>query len=620
MIYFVGDKSAVDFDDVEYSSIGECYEWLKKASDIISLDTETEGFFDHQNRMIMLQLSDGLDSYVIDTRFTSISILKDEIQKKTIIGHNLKFDYKFLRKEDIILKDIFDTFLAECVLTTGRKERTLSLEGCLLKYMDIKLDKSVRGSFLGLNGRPFTKKQVVYGAEDVLNLHKLRDYQLKEINNLKLNNVLRLENNVCLCYADMEYDGMGFDSKPWLELADKAESLVKTFEIELDNYVLNDYRLQAFVKKYIQVNLFDFEERLVTINWGSPVQIKRVFETLLGIELESTEERFLTKYQKEYPLIKKFIDYKKQQKLVSTYGKTFTKHINPITNRIHTEFWQVLETGRVSTGGKGDSGVNMQNLPAKKEYRNCFIPQEGKMIVSGDFSGQELRIIAEGSQDPIWLTAFLEERDLHSEVASMTFGVDISEVEDKPDFLRGKSYRDVAKTISFGLAYGMSAFKLSDTLDISVDEAQTIINKYFKNLPKVKEFLDMLGWIGKQGLSIRTFQPFGRIRFFDLDTRNDFKRLGAIERASKNTPIQGTGADMCKLALIKLRNYIYDNNLNDKVTIIMTVHDQIDSEVDKDFAEEWAIVKKRLMEEAGSTIIKSIPVISKITISNCWTK
>jgi DNA polymerase-1 len=165
----------------------------------------------------------------------------------------------------------------------------------------------------------------------------------------------------------------------------------------------------------------------------------------------------------------------------------------------------------------------------------------------------------------------------------------------------------------------MSEFKLSNTLSIPIEDAKQMIDKYFKNLPKLNEFLKSASAYGKKNLMIRTCKPYRRIRFFD-DPKGDNKLIGEIERASKNTVIQGSGADMCKLALVNIRKYIKQNNLQDKVKVVMTVHDQIDCEVTADYAKEWSLIQKKLMEDAGSVIIQGIPVLSEITISDCWTK
>ena len=233
---------------------------------------------------------------------------------------------------------------------------------------------------------------------------------------------------------------------------------------------------------------------------------------------------------------------------------------------------------------------------------------------------QELRIAAFVSKEPVWIDAFINKRDLHGEVASMVFGVDISEVKSKPDFLRGKSYRDVAKTVNFALLYGSSKFKLADTLSISVEEADSIMKKYFANLPKINEYLITASTVGLRDLQIRTCKPFRMIRFFK-DPQGDKKAIGTIERASKNTVIQGTGAQMTKLAMCYIRRYIKQHNLQDKVKIVMTVHDQVDCEVAADYAEEWSKIQQGIMQQAGQVIVGDVlPITSDITIGDYWQK
>lgn len=422
---------------------------------------------------------------------------------------------------------------------------------------------------------------------------------------------------------------MGFNKEAWLKLAANNKSSVINYENQLDELVKQEPKLHKFVKKYIQINMFGeiedgyTNEREINILWSSPSQVDKVFKNL-GLQLESTSEKFLSKYQKTYPLIKTFIDYKKQQKLVTTYGEDFLSYINQKTKRIHTSFWQIAETSRVTSGSKQERAPNMQNIPATNEYRNCFIPKPGFKIVSCDFSGQELRLCAEGSQEPLWVNAYKEGKDLHSEVASMVFNIPIENVKDKPDFLRGKSYRDAAKTINFGLLYGMSKFKLSDTLNIGVKEADKIIKDYFKATKTLNLYLHKCRKYGLTNGFIRSFRPYSIIRYFpkwkDIEEKGDFKAIGEIERASMNTPIQGSGAQMVKRALHLIRTYIKTNNLQNKVFIVMTVHDQIDCEVEESFASDWSIIQQRLMKEAGEEFIKTIPVLSDITIADCWTK
>jgi len=627
-LYFIGNAEVFESTLYKQSTIENCINWLDSLSEV-NLDTETEGLFNHSNKIVMLQLNWGITSFVIDVRTVNIFPLKEKLENILVVGQNLKFDYKFLKLHGIELNNVYDTMLAECCLTNGKENRELNLKALALKYCNLHLNKDVRNQFTSLNGEPFTEAQIVYGVNDVTCLTEIKHKQLLEMLRLDLGAWATNEMEACLPLADIEYNGMGFDKEAWLKLANKAELNVRNYTQELDELTIQEPKLINFVNSKVQGNLFaEIDEtfthgRAVNIKWSSPTQMDKVFK-VLGLDIENTGERFLTKYQNDYPLIKKFIDYKKQAKLVTTYGKKFLTYINPTTQRIHTSFWQILDTTRVSSGSKRDNTPNMQNIPAKIEYRNCFIPRKGFKMVSCDFSGQELRLTAFGSKEPLWVDAFNKGEDLHSNVASMVFKVPLENVKDKPDFLRGKSYRDAAKTVNFGLVYGMSKYKLADTLSIEIDAADMIIKNYFKATVQLNNFLAGCRAYGIRHGYIRSFAPYKIIRYFPkwkpIKEAMEFKEIGSIERASMNTPIQSSGGQMTKRALVLLRKYIKDNNLQDKVYIVMTVHDQIDCEVIESFADTWALIQKEIMESAGKEIITNIPVLSDITISDSWTK
>jgi len=271
----------------------------------------------------------------------------------------------------------------------------------------------------------------------------------------------------------------------------------------------------------------------------------------------------------------------------------------------------------------------MNQIPSKgelaKTIRSCFIPKENYKIVGGDYSGAELRIIAECSQDPVWITAFKEDKDLHSELAALTFGIDISEVKNsfpsKPDL----KYRDVQKIISFGLAYGMSEYKLSDTMQVPIEEARKIINKFFSAVPKVKQFLHNLGELGKSRGYIRTGNIYSRVRWFpewhraqDINNTDTFKLLGEIERASMNSPIQGQNANIIKLALINVQKEIDLNNW--PVSILLSIYDEIQTECREDKAEEWCKKLEEIMIKTAEVFIKSIPMKADCSIHDYWEK
>lgn len=228
----------------------------------------------------------------------------------------------------------------------------------------------------------------------------------------------------------------------------------------------------------------------------------------------------------------------------------------------------------------------------------------------------ELRIIANFSKDPIWVDAFNAGKDLHSELCALTFDIPIEDVPKPTPFKPGIAYRDVQKTLNFGLAYGMSHYKLADTIDVSEEVAKSIIATFFSKVPKVQQFLTMLGERGKKNFQIRTAPPYGRIRFFKR--AYDFKNLGEIERASKNMPIQGTNADITKLALIRARRVIKAGDL--PVMLVHTVHDEIITETVETYAEEWKPILTGIMNDAAKVVLTNVPVKTDVKISQSWPK
>lgn len=268
------------------------------------------------------------------------------------------------------------------------------------------------------------------------------------------------------------------------------------------------------------------------------------------------------------------------------------------------------------------SEPNLQQIPAHSELgqviKSCFIPKEGYKFVSADYSGFELRIIAHYSQDPLWVNTFIEGKDLHSVLCAETFDISIEKVKDpfppKPDI----SYRFLQKTINFGLAYGMSKFKLADTAQISVNQADDIIKRFFKKVPLVEKFLNSLAASGVKNGYIRTDKYFRRVRWFPKLDKNSFKSIGETERASKNSVPQGTNSNATKLALCNLQDIIDKNNY--PVDILLTIHDEILTECRGDFAEEWKVILEQTMIKAAEVIITTVPIEVEGVISDYWTK
>lgn len=622
MYNFVNNnQQLIKSDKYESKTIEQCIEWLLTLEEV-AIDTETEGLFDHKNKVIMLQLSDGEQGWAIDTRNNSYLgmvmtvILANKIK---LIAQNFKFDYKFLKKAGYTTRQVFDTFLAECILTNGMKDRQLSLDALAIKYTDYILDKSTRNQFLGLNGKPFTDNQIIYGLKDVMCLPEIKRRQIEELNKLDLMPITELENAVTLALGDIEYNGLKIDREKWKALAKVKAAKIPQHEKELDDMVLAEPKLKKFWKKYTQVSMFEVEERKVSVSWSSPAQVLPLFKEL-GLPLTSSSEKEINIYQNDFPLVKKFIDYRKDLKLVSTYGENFLDYVNSTTGRVHTDIWQIVETHRVSS-----NNPNLQNLPASNEYLNCFIAADGFDIIGIDYAAQEARIAAAKSKDEVWMATFIEGKDLHSEVCKMMFHITDDLVRTKPAFLRGKSYRDAAKTINFGVLFGMSKFKLSKSLSISVEEADGLIKTYFEATKGLKKFLDTMSAYGIKNGYIRSFKPYSIIRYFPewregLNRFIDFKTYGEIERACYNTPVQGTGATMTKRALVKIREFILDNNLSELVFLIHVVHDATYTECKTEISEWFSKEQARLMIEAGEEFDLGIPILTDITIEKFWTK
>ena len=628
MITYIGN--ATTSQDYQYRKRG-IDDVVKYCSDkqIIAVDTETNGLDFTSNEIIMLQIGDKDHQFVIDVRSTDISPLKYILEDREIVKvmHNVKFDYLFIKsKLSITMQNVYDTMLTEKVIHCGKNIR-FGLKDLLKKHFQVEIDKNIRTTFN--TDQPFTKEQIEYGAKDIEYLIKLKDLQEPLINKYKLNNTVELENKAVLAFADIEYNGLNIDKDKWKLVYIENKKQADKLNDKLDLMVLEDIRLQKFVLQYVQGDLFTAikELRKVGINWDSPKQVLSVFKCILP-DLENVNGKYLNKHRYRIPIINQYIKYKEAMKLCTSYGDAFFDNIRA-DGKIHTSFHQILDTGRVSS-----SKPNMQQIPADNLFRNCFIAPTDWKFVSADYSSQELNVIAFGSKDPVWIEALKRGEDLHSVCAELVYGDNwTSGAEDncvyfvnksKCNCPKHKSMRTNVKTINFGLAYGMGPHKLADTLNIPISDAKLLIKKYFASFPAIGGFLNKLANFGKKFGYIKTFPPYNRRRWFDswypnIWNASESKReLGSIERASKNTPIQGASADMTKLALILIREYIAITKC--PVKIVMTVHDQIDTICHKDYLNEWTAKIKELMELAANKIVTNGLLKAEVGISDYWQK
>lgn len=424
------------------------------------------------------------------------------------------------------------------------------------------------------------------------------------------------------------------------------------FQKELQLLVDKDYQtLGQFVYDNYREQMIEAElikpAGHTEINWNSVPQVLPLLRAITP-RMKSMDEENMNRFP--HPIGEKISQYKDTLKLRTTYGEEFiNKYLEP-DGKIRTTINQVLTTGRASS-----RKPNMQNIPAKEEvgnrYRNCFIAPENWSYVSGDFVGQELCVIAYLSKDEVWTTTIQNGQDLHSVCAEMVWPKKWRDAAEpdcayyKVDPATGKAarlkcsckkhkpIRYDTKALDFGLAYGMTEFKLAADAKVSVPAAKQIMRDYFTTFSKIGNLLDYFGRFGVEKGYIQTIWPFYRKRWFPewrsvslqdrrahLEGISHHWKLGEIERAAKNMPIQGTSGDMAKLSIILIRWYLYEHNIRHLVKQVMQVHDQDDTICHNDYTELWKVQLREIMEEAALFLIPNGLVKADVQVTPSWSK
>jgi DNA polymerase-1 len=562
--------------------------------EVLAVDTEASELDPYNTNLVLVQVGTPNKAYIFQRQKVNLSPLKPLLEdpQRLKIVQNGKFDYQMLKvNADITLNNIFDTMLAERILTTGFK-RENSLEALANDHLQITLDKDIRYTF----GRTasLTKKQLKYAALDILVLFPLFKIQFRNLQKEKLTRIAQLEFRCLLVVAEMELKGARIDVEKWRknlkELKEKRDLACARIQEELRPLYQNT-----------QVDLFGAPVDIVNLN--SPVQILEAFRRV-GIDLPSTGEAVLRRT--DHPLAKMLLEYRGHEKLLSAFGENLLAKINPKTGRIHPDYMQIgADTGRFAC-----SNPNLQQIPKESTFRSCFVPAPGYKFIVADYSQIELRVMAEASEDPAFMKAYKEDKDLHTLTASQMFGIPEERV-------RNDVERFQAKSINFGLMYGRGANSLATQLEISPDEAKTLLNKYFRTYSKVKSWLDKVGRDAiRQGYSMTLG---GRKRWYNPPDPSDpsyERRLSHFERQGKNTPIQGTSADMTKYALV----YVYDR-IKEKgydACPVHTIHDEIVLEVRDDQAEEVRNMVEKEMLRAAKVLLKKVPVKVDAKVSDVW--
>jgi DNA polymerase-1 len=382
------------------------------------------------------------------------------------------------------------------------------------------------------------------------------------------------------------------------------------------NGVLIDADKLATQSNQLAVRIAELEQQAYELaggpfNLGSPKQIGEIFFGKLQLPVikktatgaPSTDEEVLQKLAEDYPLPKILLEHRGLSKLKSTYTDKLPKMVNPKTGRVHTNYAQAVAiTGRLAS-----NDPNLQNIPVRtsegRRIREAFVAPQGSVIVSADYSQIELRIMAHISEDEAMLRAFAAGEDIHRATAAEIFGVPPEEVQSEQ--------RRYAKVINFGLIYGMSAFGLAQNLGIERGAASNYIERYFQRFAGVKRYMDETRLLAKERGYVETV--FGRRLWLpEINSPNGPRRAGA-ERAAINAPMQGTAADLIKLAMIAVQDWIEKDAL--RTRMVMQVHDELVLEVPQD---ELELVKQKLPELMGGVATLKVPLVAETGVGSNW--
>jgi DNA polymerase I len=566
---------------------------------IMSIDTECTALDPFKAKMSLIQIGVDRANYVFDirgdTEFSDytldilIPILTNEKIKKIL--QNAAFDMKLIKlNTGYYLKNVYDTMLAEQLLHLGLKFGRANLGALVLKHLGIHMDKEPQGSFSDYYQK-FKPYQLEYAANDVVVLREIMSSQMMNIKKYGLEAAADLEFDFLKPMCEMELNGITMDVDKWRVIMSDIDDERR----EAENKIASILNANESQNTLFGVSL---------INIDSNVQLKKALRKY-GLEIDSTDVSELQKHA-GLPLVDAILTYRKTQKLISTYGEALLDKISEITGRLHTDFRQMVSTGRMSS-----SNPNLQNIPKKQKFRSCFIAKPGYSLLTSDMSGAELRILGNVSADPIFVESYANGIDLHTRTASEVFKVPMENVT--------KEMRGAAKAINFGLCYGLSKYGLARRLKITEKKAEEMIETYFDRYRGVKKYLDQAASSSISNGYSSTIS--GRKRFYDVPgwEHPDRKRIVAsIKRRGMNAGIQGANADTIKKAMVLLVDRLEQGGYDAK--LVLTVHDEVVVEAKDDQRYEVAEVVSSSLVDGFGYYFHLIPMEADTLIGPCWLK
>ena len=587
-------EDIVNEANVEISKLEDIDEFINKVKEnnelIIKTVTREGNILDKRIKYIFLSVDGKKIYYVEENSIHKLEYIftSNEIKK---LGYNLKDDYIALKPYSIKLENIyFDITIAE-YLIDSMSSTSYECSAIAMKYLTKKVKTKEELLGKGVKAKKYQdldfeelSSHISQIIDTVKNVMPIMEENLKESNMDGL--LYHVEMPLVEVLADMEYEGVKVDKEKLNELGSQFKEIIKKLESEI--YEISGEEFNINSPKQLGVILF---EKL-----GLPV----IKKTKTGY---STNAEVLDKLKDQSPIIDKIIEYRQIVKLNSTYVEGLLSIINPIDGRIHSSFNQTITTtGRISS-----TEPNLQNIPVKLEMgrniRKVFISDKGCKLVDADYSQVELRVLAHMSQDETMIDAFKHNEDIHTKTASQVFNVSMDEVTSKQ--------RSDAKAVNFGIVYGKSDFGLSEDLNIPVKQAKEYIENYFNKYNKIKEFMDNIIEDASSNGYVTTI--LNRRRYIPEIKSSNFMLRNAGKRAAMNAPIQGSAADIIKIAMINVYKKLEENNLKSK--LILQVHDElivdaVDSEID--------IVKKIVKDEMENAVCLDVNLDVDLNIGDSW--
>jgi len=616
---FVEETSSQNVENINIfktiNDVSHNYKTLKTSAEIdelvnillsqkeICFDTETEGFDYFNDKLVGISFAvKPHEGYYIpicenhggDKSF--VEQLRPVFENKDIvkIGQNIKFDYLFLKNYGINLAGFFfDTMLADYLINPEMRHNMNILSEKYLGYSPIKIE-----TLIGEKGKNQKKISQIpfetvaeYAIEDVdvtIQLKNILEEELKKNNLYKL--YVDIEAPLISILGDMEYAGVRIDTEKLNAFGQKLNFQLQTLDKEIKEMADEPF-LNISSPKQLGIVLF---EKMKLNDKAKRTKTKQY----------STDEDTLLSMRGKHPIINKILEYRSVKKLLSTYVEALPELINKKTGRIHASFNQAITaTGRLSS-----SNPNLQNIPVRdedgREIRKAFIASDqNHVLVSADYSQIELRLMAHVSKDKNLIDAFNSGEDVHTSTAAKIYHVSNDEVT--------REQRTKAKTANFGIIYGISGFGLAQRLNISNSEANELINGYFQLYPDVKTYMNNTIAEAREKGFAETI--FGRKRWLpNISSGNAIVR-GLAERNAINAPIQGSAADIIKIAMIKINNRLQNENIDAKM--IMQVHDELVFDVKKSDVEKMINIISTEMQNAATLYV---PLIAEANYGDNW--